>query len=66
MELWSYFSLSILFCSFVVASLSLMERKWIVVQVLSPGPSVGQSVWWIVEKRLIGSGCHLGFWVGWV
>jgi len=42
----------------------------VLVQVMSPIQSVGQSVCLsvqcIVEKRLIGSGCCLGLWVGWV
>jgi len=53
-------------------AVQLIERKQVLIQVLSPGQSVGLSVgqsvcvldWWIVEKRLIGSVCHFGWWIG--
>jgi len=33
----------------LAALLSLTYRKWVLVRVLSPGPSVGRAVWWSVQ-----------------
>ena len=57
----------------LATSLSLIECKRVFVQVLLPGPScqlvclsICWSLWWTVEKRLIGSGCRLVWLVSWV
>ena len=54
----------IIFMLLLAESLSLIECKQVLVQVLLSGPSVSQSVWWIVGRWLIQHGCCLGCWVG--
>ena len=58
---YSYLLTGIISC----IAMQSIERKWVLVQILSPvksvSQSVGRSVRWIVAKWLIGSGYLLGW-----